>query len=278
MKIADLSRTNIDTVPSTAQITYSDPAADVVISSDAPVTQASTVTAQSIEVDGLEVQSAVLTLVSDGKVKLDDVTLSGSYQTGKGTQVTITPNDYVEIRDCDFGASGYNAVEIGLNVNSEPKSVLIDNCTFGGVLRNNAISVFAHQDDAIVKISNCTFTDVSNPLRISNRSNKKATYIFENCTFTKWEATLAYTGAVICQDYTSQNAEQTISNNLFAPEKIRIKFINCTGPDGNKIVGDPDPSVYSGSATSSQLLYVYADRGGGNVAYDPARYPEVTFA
>ena len=277
MKIADLSRTNIDNVQSTDQINYSDPAADVVISADIPVTQISAITAKTIDVESLNVDSAKITFVSDGKIKLNDVSFTGAYSTGSGTQVTITPNDYVEIRDCNFGAGGYNAVEIGLNVNSAPKSVIIDNCTFSGNLKNNAISIFAQQNDAIIKISNCVFADVSNVLRISNRTNTKATFIFENCTFTRWESYPAYSGAVVCQDYTSQSVEETESNNLFAPEKIRIKFINCVGPSGDKISGSSDPTIYSGSGNENQLLYVYADNGGGIVSYNSARYPEVEF-
>ena len=276
MKIADLSRTNIDTVPSTAQITYSDPAADVVISADAQVTQPSTITAGSIEVSSLNVDSTRVSFTSEGKVKIGDFESTGTYPKSQGNaQVIITTDDYVEIRNSIFGTNGYNAIEIGLN-NAVPKSVIIDNCQFGGNLTNNAILVFGHQDDAIVKVSNCTFTKVSNALRISNRTNTKGTFIFENCTFTEWDSNLDYAGAVICEDYSSKSVDAETANNLFAPEKIKIKFINCTGPDGNKMAGGTDPSEYCGSRDAKQIMYVYNDYGG-SLAYDSARYPEVTF-
>lgn len=279
MKVEDLTRTNIDNVPSTSQINYTDITKDVVISADANIAQDSSVVAKSIEADGITVDSARVNLTSDGKVTLKNVNVTGSYSTGSQAQVRIYPDDYVEIRDCNFGAGGYNAVEIGLDANGStraPKSVIIDNCTFGGTLKNNAILVFAHQDDAIIKVSNCTFTKVSNALRISNRTNTKGTFIFENCTFNEWDSNLAYAGAVICEDYSSKSVAAEAENNLFAPEKIKIKFINCTGPDGNVMVGGPDPSVYCGSNDENQIMYVYNDYGYG-LAYDPARYPEVTF-
>ena len=277
MKIEDLSRTNIDNVPSTAQITYSDPAADVVISSDATVTQPSTITAKSIEVSSLNVDSTRVSFTSGGKVKISEFESTGTYPKSQGNaQVIITTDDYVEIRNSTFGTNGYNAIEIGLN-NAVPKSVIIDNCQFGGNLTNNAILVFGHQDDAIVKITNCTFASVSNALRISNRTNTKGTFIFENCAFNQWDSNLDYAGAVICEDYTSRSVEAETSNNLFAPEKIKIKFVNCTGPDGSVLSGDSSPSTYCGSRDENQIMYVYNDYGG-SLPYSSARYPEVSFS
>ena len=283
MKIADLSRTNIDTVPSTAQITYSDTTKDVVISADAAVTAPANITAKSVEVSGVSIESAdannaaKLNVTTDGKVTLTDTAISGAYKTntGTGAQVNVHTEDYVEIRDCTFNADGYNTIEIGYPT-GVAKGVIVDNCNFVGKFTNNAILVFAHKDDAVIKISNCTFEDVSNALRISNRTNTKGTFILENCTFNKWDSNLAYGGAVICEDYSSKSVAAETENNLFAPEKIKIKFINCTGPDGNVMVGGPDPSAYCGSNDENQIMYVYNDYGGA-LAYDPARYPEVTF-
>jgi hypothetical protein len=117
---------------------------------------------------------------------------------------------------------------------------------------------------------------VSNALRISNKTNTRGTFIFENCAFNQWDSDLNYAGAVICEDYTSKSPEAEAENNLFAPEKIKIRFINCTGPDGNVLSGESDPSVYCGSKDENQIMYVYNDYGGA-LAYDSARYPEVTF-
>ena len=286
MKINNLSRTNIVNVPSAAQITYTDPTGDVVIEADQTMTQRSEITAKSVEVKSLDINSdisapAKFIAYTDGQVEISNLEIEGAYKTAasEGSQVSIYSSDYVSIKDCNFNASGRNAIEIGLDVTNSTrvsKSIFIDNCHFNGTLGNNAISVFGQQNDTIVKISNCTFTDVSNVLRISNRTNTKATFIFENCTFSKWESDPQYGGVVICQDYKSGSVEAEESNNLFAPEKIKIQFINCTGPDGNKIVGSDSPADYCASGNENQLIYVYGN-AGGIVSYDPARYPEVTF-
>ncbi len=286
MKVNNLSRANIVNIPSAAQITYSDPTGDVVIEADQTMTQLSEITAKSVEVKSLDINSdisapAKFIVYTDGQVEISNLEIEGAYKAAayEGTQVSVYSSDYVSIKDCEFNASGRNAIEIGLDVPASTrvsKSIFIDNCHFNGTLGNNAISVFGQQNDTIVKISNCTFTDVSNVLRISNRTNTKATFILENCTFSKWESDPQYGGVVICQDYKSGSVEAEESNNLFAPEKIKIQFINCTGPDGNKIVGSDNPADYCASGNENQLLYVYGN-AGGIVSYDPARYPEVTF-
>ena len=60
-------------------------------------------------------------------------------------------------------------------------------------------------------------------------------------------------------------------------EKIKIKFVNCTGPDGSVLSGDSSPSTYCGSRDENQIMYVYNDYGG-SLPYSSARYPEVSFS
>ena len=278
-KMEMLTRTNLEPVSSTANASFNDASADLVLSADVPVSENSTIVANSVEVQSLNVQSSMVSMTSNGIVSVSNYESTGSYPKSRGNaQVVVKSDDYVEFKNSTFGmTSGYNCIEIGLDTASvPPKGVLVENCDFTQALSNNAIIVFGHQEDAVVRIKNCTFGNVSNVLRISNRTNAKGTFIFEDCTFAGFDSDLNYTGAVICEDYTSKSVAKEEENNLFAPEKIKIKFINCTGPNGNKIVGDPDPSVYSGSRNSNQLVYVYNDYAGA-VAYDPARYPRVTF-
>lgn len=283
MKVNDLSRTNVVPVSSTAQ-SISDPSADVVIESEQTMVQPFTVTAKSVEVKDLDIASDINSpakfIVTSGQVEISNIEMSGAYKTGahEGSQISIYSDDYVSVKNCKFDATGRNTIEIGLDATPESpvsKSIFIDGCTFEKALSNNAISVFGQQDEAVIKISNCTFADVSNVLRISNRTNTKATFIFDHCTFSKWDSYLAYSGAVICQDYKSASAAEAETQNLFAPEKIKIKFVECYGPDGNKIVGSDNPADYCASGDANQLIYVYA--ANEIVAYDPARYPEVTF-
>ncbi len=280
-KLAD-SRNNSNVVYQSVEpgtTTYNDETANMVFSGGEPIIDKTTVTAKSVDVQSMTSQNASVSFkATGGDVTITNFTNGGiiDKSTQGNAQISINTDEYVSISDCTFNANGYNGVEIGLS-NTTPKSVTIDNCIFDGNLSNNAISIFAQANDAVITISNCTFESVSNVLRFSNRTNTKATISFVNCTFNKWESGSAYTGAINCQDYTNATAVACSEANLFAPEKVKINFINCIGPDGNKIVGSSNPADYSGSGNDNQLLYVYLDKGGGVLAYSADRYPEVTF-
>ena len=93
---------------------------------------------------------------------------------------------YVAVRDCKLTPeSAYNGVDVGLTYGLA-KSVTIDNVDFDGHFVNNAISVYAMANNGVITISNCHFADVSNVLRLSNRTNCKYTVNLINCTFDKW--------------------------------------------------------------------------------------------
>lgn len=113
------------------------------------------------------------------------------------------------LKDSTFDCTGYNAIEIGLNTPKEklPSQITIENVDFNGDLKNNAISIFGTADNAVVTIKNCTFKNVSNCLRVSNKSNATGVvFNIENCVVEKWESnTPAYGGFLICQDYTSSD-------------------------------------------------------------------------
>ena len=258
---------------------YNDNTADMVFTSGDTVVAKTTVNAKSVNIQEMAAENASINIkATDGDVTITNFENSGTVakDTQGNAQISINTDEYVSISDCTFGANGYNSLEIGLS-NTTPKSVTINNCVFNGNLSNNAINIFAQTDKAVITISNCTFENVSNVLRISNRTNTSATFTFVNCTFNKWESGSEYTGAILCQDYTNTSAEACVEANLFAPEKIKINFVNCIGPDGNKIVGSSNPADYSGSGNDNQLVYVYCNKGGGVVAYDANRYPEVSF-
>ena len=78
---------------------------------------------------------------------------------------------------------------------------------------------------------------------------------------------------ILCQDYTSQTAEEAVANNLFGAGKITVNIINCTHA-GQKITFS-DPSTVAGSKNANQIIYVYYDRTG-LVAYDASKYPVIT--
>lgn len=143
-----------------------------------------------------------------------------------------TPYDVV-IKDCDFGLNGYNYVEIGLNSTVEPpRSILIENCNFSGVLSNNAILVFGTQDNATVTIRNCKFNSVSNMLRISNRTNASGVlFNIEDCTVDSYDKTPAWRAVLLFENYTDKTADAIEANNRFSPDKIMINIKNliCEG-------------------------------------------------
>ena len=78
---------------------------------------------------------------------------------------------------------------------------------------------------------------------------------------------------ILCQDYTSTNAEATAVNNLFGDGKITINIINCTH-NGSKIEFS-DPADIAGSKNADQIIYVYYDKTG-LVAYDASKYPVIS--
>ncbi len=174
-------------------------------------------------------------------------------------------SNIVEIKNSTFGNNGYNCLEIGLQGDVLPKEITIENCQFTGTFSNNAISIFGTQNDALITIKNCTFANVSNVLRISNRSNaKNVKIIFDGCSVTKWETTPEYAGMILCQDYTS-TAAKVDENCLFGNDenlvpKIAIAIKNCTGPNG-PISFESEESVIGTKDASTQLLYVYRDKG-----------------
>ena len=61
-----------------------------------------------------------------------------------------------------------------------------------------------------------------------------------NCTCKKWDSRNVWAGFVICEDYTSKTSELEDANNLFAPDKITINFVNFVGPNGKKLVAPED--------------------------------------
>ena len=184
----------------------------------------------------------------------------------------------VLIKDCVFGQNGYNCIEIGLATNVEPpKKVDIINCDFTGVLTNNAILVFATQDNAEINIKGCHFASISNMLRISNRTGAKNVVVnIEDCVIDKWESNPMYAGFLLMQDYTSKNISQFNEANPFSKEKLTINVKNLV--HAGKRISVENVEAYLNCNSANQLAYIYI----GNVpadyrypAYDPAIFPEI---
>ena len=272
-KVSSLSKTNVEsyTIDSATTELFTDASVDYVISGDAD--KSYSISGKSVTINNMNVtNNARLTLNASSDVEVKNTVISGDFPKASGNAVVKVNNaDYVVFKDMTFDATLYNAVEIGLSGSVLPKGVLFDNCKFLGKFTNNAISVFATQDNCVININNCEFQEVSNPLRLSNRTNVKCTVNITNCKFDKWESNPEYTGIVICQDYTS-TAGNVVANNLFGKDKITVNVINCVGPNG-AITKPKNISTVCGSKDANQLLYVFLDNGGGNLAYDADRYP-----
>ena len=277
-KIAALSKTNVETVDvASSTEPLNDSSKDYILNGDA--TSTLTVTGKSVAVADATVSSDARVKIVAGDVEIKGTEFSGKFpKSTSNAVVSLNSAEYVTIKDTTFDStsSAYNAIEIGLTSTATtlPKSVLIENCKFEGDLSNNAILIFATQDNAVINLNNCTFENVSNPLRISNRTNaKNVTINVTNCTVNKWETRSPYQGFLLCQDYTSTTAEYAEENNLFGGNKITVNFINLVGPNG-KVTTPSDISTVCGSADENQIVYVYRDKGG-IVAYDANKFPVV---
>jgi len=188
--------------------------------------------------------------------------------------------DEYEFTDCKFDDDWwYNYFEIGLSDSADklPSKITFRNCDFSGTIGNNAILIFGTKNNATITIENCHFAKVSNPLRLSNKSNAVGVKVLvKDCVVDEWEANADYAGFVLLQDYTSASAEEVEANNVFAPEKISITFDNLVYA-GNKVMPENVADVV-GNPGASQVVYGYADKANPRlIAYDEARYPKIKF-
>ena len=266
------------------------PEENIIISSETPVTEGKEVTAKSIVIKKMTVESSKVKLNSNnGNITISNYNSTGDLpKSTSNAQVLIndmtsdeeiTSEGIIKINSSNFNMTGYNCIEIGLNTNDNvlPKEIYIDDIDFSAKLSNNAILIFGTRDNAYVRIKNCHFKEVSNCIRISNKMNARGViFDFIDCTCDKWESTDAYSGFLLLEDYTSGTKEKEEENNLFAPDKITINFINCYGPNG-KIMASSPSEVCGTKDVKTQVVYVYND-AGGSVAYeDGSRYPTITF-
>lgn len=257
VQMADLQTRGLTTEDLTSgDVTSSE---DIVVAPAAPITTPTTITAKSMVVKNMDVQSskAVLT-TTGGDALISNVTMSGDLQkTVSNAALSINAeNSIVKITDSDMNQTGYNSIEVGLSKVS--KMVLIDNIDFRAALTNNAISVFGMKEGGTLTISNCHFADCSNPVRISNKENTPFTINLVNCVFDKWDARPKWAGIMLFQDFTSPAEAGAIAEaNQFGRDKITVNLINCIGPDGEKITAPEDLATICGTQDEHQLFYVY---------------------
>lgn len=268
-KVEKLSKTDIEVVDGTDD-SLNDTTKDYVVVGD--IVQTSSITAKSVTIKNSSISDNARLSINAGDVEVKGLAISGDFPKAQGGNavVKINESDYIVFRDMTFNSNDvYNGIEIGLNSPKLPKYVLFDNCKFEGTFTNNPIIVFGTADDAIINIQNCSFDKVSNILRLSNKANTKCVVNISNCSVNQLETNPEYTGAILCQDYTSKGEE--VANNLFSPEKITINFKNFKVAGKELVMPTNVQDLFEGP---DKMVYLYNDTEEV-VPYEEGRFPKV---
>lgn len=282
-RLSQMGKTDIESVEisSTEPTTLNDETKDYVVTGEVQANL--TASGKSVDLKGVTISNnARLVLTPTKETRLLNNTISGEFpKSGGNALITIRESDYVTVKDLTFDgtASCYNCVEIGLTGSNLPKNVLIDSCNFIGTLSNVSILVFGTQDNAVININNCKFENVSNVLRLSNRTNAKNIVVnMTNCDITKWDSTPLWAGAIILQDYTSKDVNEYKENNLFGNGKITININNCTYA-GKKIVAGNPKEQFGSMDAEKQIVYIWCEKDTehdqGLLPYEASRYPAI---
>ena len=268
-KVEKLSKTDIEVVDGT-DASLNDTTKDYVVVGD--IAQTSSITAKSVTIKNSSISDNARLSINAGDVEVKGLAISGDFPKAQGGHavVKINESDYIVFRDMTFNSNDvYNGIEIGLNSSKLPKYVLFDNCKFEGTFTNNPIIVFGTADDAIINIQNCSFDKVSNILRLSNKANTKCVVNISNCSVNQLETNPEYTGAILCQDYTSKGEE--VANNLFSPEKITINFKNFKVAGKELVMPTNVQDLFEGP---DKMVYLY-NNTEEVVPYEEGRFPKV---
>ena len=268
-KVEKLSKTDIEVVDGT-DASLNDTTKDYVVVGD--IAQTSSITAKSVTIKNSSISDNARLSINAGDVEVKGLAISGDFPKAQGGNavVKINESDYIVFRDMTFNSNDvYNGIEIGLNSSKLPKYVLFDNCKFEGTFTNNPIIVFGTADDAIINIQNCSFDKVSNILRLSNKANTKCVVNISNCSVNQLDTNPEYTGAILCQDYTSKGEE--VANNLFSPEKITINFKNFNVAAKELVMPTNVQDLFEGP---DKMVYLYNDTEEV-VPYEEGRFPKV---
>lgn len=268
-KVEKLSKTDIEVVDGT-NASLNDTTKDYVVVGD--IAQTSSITAKSVTIKNSSISDNARLSINAGDVEVKGLAISGDFPKAQGGNavVKINESDYIVFRDMTFNSNDvYNGIEIGLNSSKLPKYVLFDNCKFEGTFTNNPIIVFGTADDAIINIQNCSFDKVSNILRLSNKANTKCVVNISNCSVNQLDTNPEYTGAILCQDYTSKGEE--VANNLFSPEKITINFKNFKVAGKELVMPTNVQDLFEGP---DKMVYLY-NNTEEVVPYEEGRFPKV---
>lgn len=279
MKLEAINKSNIEIIEISNNVIpeMTDISKDYIISGD--INTSANISGRSIELSKVSISNNARLKLNANDIEIKDLNLSGDFPKATSNSVIQINNaEFILFKDIVFDSSNvYNGVEIGLSktATQQAKNIIFDNCQFKGEFTNNAILVFATENNAVITLNNCHFDKVSNAIRISNRTNAKNVIInINNCTINGWDNNPEYQGFIIFEDYTNKTEEDVNTNNLFAPEKITVNINNLIY-QGKKLV-PTDITNVCGTADENQIIYVYSN-AMGLISYDVNKYPTINF-
>ncbi len=279
MKLDAINKSNIEIIEITNDVIpeMADAKKDYIISGNINTT--ANISGKSIELNNVSMTNDARLKLNANDIEIRDLNLNGDFPKANGNSVIQINNaEFILFKDMVFDSNNiYNGIEIGLSTTAtqQVKNIIFENCKFKGEFANNAILIFATENNSVITLNNCHFDKVSNALRISNKTNSKNVVInINNCTIDGWDSNPEYQGFIIFEDYTNKTEEDVNTNNLFAPEKIKVNINNLVY-QGKKLAPTDMASV-CGTANKNQIIYVYAD-AIGLIAYDLNKYPNINF-
>lgn len=279
MKLDAINKSNIEIIEITNDVIPEmvDAKKDYIISGNINTT--ANISGKSIELNNVSITNDARLKLNANDIEIRDLNLNGDFPKANGNSVIQINNaEFILFKDMVFDSNNvYNGIEIGLSktATQQVKNIIFENCKFKGEFSNNAILIFATENNSVITLNNCHFDKVSNALRISNKTNSKNVVInINNCTIDGWDSNPEYQGFIIFEDYTNKTEEDVNTNNLFAPEKIKVNINNLVY-QGKKLAPTDMASV-CGTANKNQIIYVYAD-AIGLIAYDLNKYPNINF-
>ena len=279
MKLDAINKSNIEIIEITNDVIpeMADAKKDYIISGNINTT--ANISGKSIELNNVSITNDARLKLNANDIEIRDLNLNGDFPKANGNSVIQINNaEFILFKDMVFDSNNvYNGIEIGLSktATQQVKNIIFENCKFKGEFANNAILIFATENNSVITLNNCHFDKVSNALRISNKTNSKNVVInINNCTIDGWDSNPEYQGFIIFEDYTNKTEEDVNTNNLFAPEKIKVNINNLVY-QGKKLAPTDMASV-CGTANENQIIYVYAD-AIGLIAYDLNKYPNINF-
>ena len=188
---------------------------------------------------------SAFTVTTEGNFTLTNSTIEPTVRTALSLKVggkAVVTGNTINAQEQKI----YNGIEFGISEEpSVASGTTVSNNTFRGRFKNNCISFYNLQADAVIEINDNTFGYIGNALRISNPKNVNATF---NIARNRYTDTIngEYAGYLICQDYSKDLEIQDFT-------KITVNFTDLMM--GNQL-------MLSNGTGKNQIYYVYDDQEG----------------